>query len=556
MKKPNHKHLFYGALLLSSLTFAQSNNQQQFRDGHKGPGLEILDISSIGLVDSAAYTNLVKQLDEKIKTHNQMIMDKFDINKDGKLDSTEIDSINKWIEERKNFNPSMSQQGDGGPNQEIPEGALNDNMGQGEMPQKGNTGMMAKGGSGKHPMGGMNNANASITPLANLEISKQQITLSDKTLIANKKNESVIRTKKNGSLVATNLVINKVSGATSSGDESNFYALNAAVAAESGTSIILKGGTITSDAEGSNAVFAFGKKAKIEVSDLKIHTKQNSSRGLDATYGGTVIGNNLSINTEGAHCADLATDRGEGTILAKHVEGTTQGEGSPGIYSTGNITAEDCKFEAFRSEAAVIEGKNSITVSNSKLIGHKSWGVMLYQSFSGDAGVGTSVFTMKNSELEAKEGPLFYSTNTNTKVTLENCVLTGYKGVLLRAEANKRWGRQGQNGAQVSFTATKQELKGSIEADNISTLDITFNENTNFNGAINYDNKAKRVKLTLKAGSKWNVTADSYITDLTLDEGIANIISNGHNIYYSSSQSKTLQNKTFKLNDGGYLKPM
>ena len=199
MKKPNHKHLFYGALLLSSLTFAQSNNQQQFRDGHKGPGLEMLDISSIGLVDSAAYANLIKQLDEKVKTHNQMIMDKFDINKDGKLDSTEIDSINKWIEERKNFNPSMSQQGDGGPNQEIPEGALNDNMGQEEMPQKGNTGMMAKGGPGKHPMGGMNNANASITPLANLEISKQQITLSDKTLTANKKNESVIRTKKNGS---------------------------------------------------------------------------------------------------------------------------------------------------------------------------------------------------------------------------------------------------------------------------------------------------------------------------------------------------------------------
>lgn len=55
----------------------------------------------------------------------------------------------------------------------------------------------------------------------------------------------------------------------------------------------------------------------IDVENTNIHTKGDSSRGLDATYKGTVNGKNLTITTEGAHSATLATDRGEGTITAE-----------------------------------------------------------------------------------------------------------------------------------------------------------------------------------------------------------------------------------------------
>ena len=50
---------------------------------------------------------------------------------------------------------------------------------------------------------------------------------------------------------------------------------------------------------------------------------------LDATYKGTVNGKNLTITTEGAHSATLATDRGEGTITAEAAKLTTSGAGSP-----------------------------------------------------------------------------------------------------------------------------------------------------------------------------------------------------------------------------------
>ena len=131
-----------------------------------------------------------------------------------------------------------------------------------------------------------------------------------------------------------------------------------------GSQINIKGSNITSNSNGSNAVFATGEGSVINVENTNIHTKSDSSRGLDATYKGTVNGKNLTITTEGAHSATLATDRGEGTITAEAAKLTTSGEGSPIIYSTGNITADYITGKAKNSEIGVVEGKNSITLTN------------------------------------------------------------------------------------------------------------------------------------------------------------------------------------------------
>ena len=143
----------------------------------------------------------------------------------------------------------------------------------------------------------------------------------------------------------------------SSADASNFSGQNAIfLAADSQAT--LTGVTLDSDADGANAVFATGQQAKITASHLKIHTKNNSSRGLDATYGGTITANDVDITTEGQHCAALATDRGEGNISVSDATLKTSGDGSPCVYSTGNIQLSKAIGEATGSEIAVVEGKN------------------------------------------------------------------------------------------------------------------------------------------------------------------------------------------------------
>jgi hypothetical protein len=118
---------------------------------------------------------------------------------------------------------------------------------------------------------------------------------------------------------------------------------------------------------------------------------------------------------------------------------TTAGDDSPGIYSTGNITVSNATLLSTGSEAAVIEGKNSISLNNVTLSGMKKCGAMLYQSFSGDADVETSSFTMNGGSLKDEVGPLFYITNTQSIIELKDANLTAASGTLLRANAD-RWG--------------------------------------------------------------------------------------------------------------------
>lgn len=85
-------------------------------------------------------------------------------------------------------------------------------------------------------------------------------------------------------------------------------------------------------------MFSTGTDSKIYISDSKITTTgSGSARGLDATYGGYIEADNVTITTQGGSCATLATDRGEGTVIARNSTLETNGSGSPVIYSTGDI---------------------------------------------------------------------------------------------------------------------------------------------------------------------------------------------------------------------------
>lgn len=62
--------------------------------------------------------------------------------------------------------------------------------------------------------------------------------------------------------------------------------------------------TITTNATGANGAFAFGEKAVVTLDHVTIVTTGDSnSRGVDATYGGTVNITNSKITTSGGSCA-------------------------------------------------------------------------------------------------------------------------------------------------------------------------------------------------------------------------------------------------------------
>ncbi|HEX7468990.1 MAG TPA: hypothetical protein VF324_10485, partial [Methanobacterium sp.] len=209
------------------------------------------------------------------------------------------------------------------------------------------------------------------------------------------------------------------------------------------------------------------------------------------------------------------------------------------------------------SEAATIEGKNSITLTNSNITGYKKYGVMVYQSFSGDASTGEGTFNITGGSITAKTGPIFYSTNTKATINLENVNLIG-NDTLLKANVDS-WGTTGSNGANVTMNTKKQTLNGNIEADSISSINLNLQEKSNLNSTINSNNTAQSVNLNLSSDSTWTVTGNSYLTVLVdSDTNLSNINDNGYTIYYNQSNSENswLNGKTITLKDGGKLTPI
>ena len=352
-------------------------------------------------------------------------------------------------------------------------------------------------------------------------------------LIANKTPDQNAFIGKNKAIVNIENSVFDKAGNTTNDDNSNFRGQNAVVLGIDGSQINIKGSNITANSIGSNAVFATGDDSVINVENTNIHTKGDSSRGLDATYKGTVNGKNLTITTEGAHSATLATDRGEGTITAEAAKLTTSGTGSPVIYSTGNITANNINGVANKSEIGVVEGKNSITLTNSNVTGYQDNGFMLYQSFSGDAESGIARLKAENNTLTTHgTGAFIYVNNTTAEVDLTgNTIVMPNTTTLVKAAADSRWGKDGENGGHLTLRASNQELNGNIVADSISTVALDMTNGSSLVGAINTDNTAKEITLKLSKDSTWTLTGDSYVKSLTNEDTTnSNIHLNGYKL--------------------------
>jgi len=413
-------------------------------------------------------------------------------------------------------------------------------------------------GNGNQGAPGSSNSTKAVTGTATYAQSGGTISKSNQSITSSKTNMSAAKVTNKGTLTLLNSKIS-TTGNSSSMDSSSFYGLNAAILAESGSKITLSNTTINTSGSGANGVFACGAGSTVNLSNVKINCTATGAHGVDATVAGVLNLKNVDITTAGnGASAAIATDRGGGTINVIGGVVNTTGTKSPGIYSTGKITVSDATIKTTKSEAVTVEGKNSVKLTNCILTSGKSFGVFIYQSFSGDANVGSGIFTMDGGSLKAIEGPMFYSTNTNAVINLKGVNISATSGILLKAGADQ-WGTKGSNGSNVTLKADSQKIAGNVVLDKVSTAVLILQNNSLLKSTINSSNTAKSISMTLDKTSTWNVTGTSYITSLAdANSTLSNVISNGNTIYYDSSSNVNnwLNGKTISLSGGGKLTPI
>ena len=343
--------------------------------------------------------------------------------------------------------------------------------------------------------------------------------------------ENAVHVYEGAAVTLDNTAITRDSDDSTGGDNSSFYGVGAAALVTDGA-LKINNSTITTDAKGGAGVFAYGSGTAY-VSDTSITTQQDTSGGIHVAGGGTLYAWDLDVETSGESSAAIRSDRGSGTMVVDGGSYTSNDVGSPAIYSTADITVNDAELTANGSEAICIEGLNTIRLFDCDLTGSMAdnsqndctWNVILYQSMSGDSEVGNSTFEMVGGSLTAKNGGMFYTTNTESTFLLQNVAITNADDseffLKCTGNANQRgWGTTGQNGADCSFTARQQEMTGDVIWDSISQLDLYVLDGSTLTGAVLDDESNAGnggdgyAALYLDSTSKWVVTGDSTVTSL------------------------------------------
>lgn len=413
--------------------------------------------------------------------------------------------------------------GQGGPGGMPPGGMRPDGQG--------GPGGMPPGGQGGPGMGGPGGRNIS----QDSSLSEDGIGLSDgeesqegQAYASTGTDENAVKVT-GGTLTLKNCTITKPGADSNNEDGTSFYGTNAAVLANNGGTVVLDGGTITTNARGANAIVASG--GTVTVSDMVISCENNLSRGIHATNGGTINAANLTISTKGNNSSVIATDRGGGTVTVNGGTYETSGGDCAVCYSTGNITVNGITGKSAKGEIGVIEGDNEINYNDCTLeSGDNRRGMMILQSGSGDAvgfngRINVTGGTMK---LTSSEAPLIeVTTRTQGTVTLRDVALEVPSGVLMQVGYNSRWQTKNPVAILHLQTASACTYGGDIVVLDDGTSTVTVGNGVTWNGA--YDTADTGLATTVEVAGTWNLTADSHVDKVIVHEGGV-INKNGHQL--------------------------
>lgn len=397
-----------------------------------------------------------------------------------------------------------------------------------EMGGQGQPGGDGQGASGQ---GGPDGQSQGVDSYTAANEYTEDTTVSNETIESTGTDENAALISSGASVTLDNDTITRTSEDSKGGDNSSFYGVGAAVLATDGTAYV-KDGSVTTDAAGGAGLFAYDD-GTVYASGTTVETTQDTSGGVHVAGGGTLYGWDLDVETNGESSAAIRSDRGGGTMVLDGGNYVSNGVGSPAIYSTADIAVSNASLTANGSEAVCIEGLNSIHLYDCDLTGNMSdldqndntWTVILYQSMSGDSEVGNSTFQMDGGSLTSENGGVFYTTNTESTITLNN-VDINYNDdneffLQCTGNTNQRgWGQSGVNGADCHFTGISQDMQGDVIWDSISDLDFYLTEGSSLTGAVVDDESYAGeggegyCNVYISADSTWTVTGDSTVSSL------------------------------------------
>ena len=184
------------------------------------------------------------------------------------------------------------------------------------------------------------------------------------------------------------------------------------------------------------------------------------------------------------------------------------------------MSATDLTGSSAQGEMAVIEGDNSITMTNCTMTsGSSERGLLMMQSGSGDASGYNPVMTITDTSLtmtDASAPLLEVATAVTATCTLDNCTVNVPSGILMYVMDDDQWTTNGAIGTLVLSNGT-------------------------YSGQVKYDS-GYTANVTINSDATWNLTANTSVCAI-VNNGTIN--TNGYTLTYTSiSGSGTINDGT------------
>lgn len=352
------------------------------------------------------------------------------------------------------------------------------------------------------------------------------------TLTSVNSNESVLLVKDSAYLTLRDSSITKNSGESTNLDNAKNIGENSAIVVTYGSMAKIIGSTISTNINGSNAIYGTGQKSEISIEDSTLETLSTNSSALVANNKSIINAKNITLTTKVKKSPALETLNDSSTINVYDSLLETNGNASPIINSLGIINLNNTTGTANGSRIAILSGNSNVTLTSSTLLAsggsneqnYKEAGILIYQKENKDKKV---IFNANKSSLNINQNfpyykiaPLFLIDQTATEINLTNTSLNFGSNIFADIKDSN-----------VTINSQKENITGHIVTDNLTTLTLKLSDHSSYKGKISICNS----KIILDKTSTLTLEEDTYITSLeNEDKSNNNINFNGFKLFVNS----------------------
>ncbi|KAH7163508.1 hypothetical protein B0J13DRAFT_492171 [Dactylonectria estremocensis] len=357
------------------------------------------------------------------------------------------------------------------------------------------------------------------------------------------------------------------SGYSNNLNEASFYGFNAAINVANASTAYLKHVNITTH-NGAANVYSYGTDTVVHVNDAWLYSSGPVAHGLYASGNGTIIGRNLKHFSGGTRSSAFSGDGPAGYIEVYDSVSHCAGVGSATYYALGTIYAENVISHSDNGPVLFSDGTQSAELVNCDATAGLLGGVAMFSSSVRASGAELKLKDSKITTLGETMPGLWFG-NLIVDVEINNSQINHSSGVLISAnysqitqEFNHYAGYEENSGllpAEVTVKVVESALDGDLVAYNGSSISFALKSYSSWVGAAYSGFGDAYFNVALDKSSNWTLTETTTVQNLTdSDRTLSNIHSNGYDLYYNASATKSrwLKGRTVKLTGGGSAQPI